>query len=93
MKKQLTISDVRQILYDMIVHAVNNNVSDEQLLASDFWFDLGMDEQRVLMLVDELQRVHHIYLPAEVCKALESNNTVKTFLEAANALLQDLDEA
>lgn len=90
--KQLSISDVRQILYDMGVRTVNNNVPDEQLLASDFWFDLGMDEQHVMIMAEDLQRVHHIYLPPEVCQALESNNTVQTFLEAANALLQDLDE-
>ncbi|MBR1825779.1 MAG: hypothetical protein IJ770_04240 [Alphaproteobacteria bacterium] len=92
MKKQLTISDVRQMLYDMAVRAVNNNVSDEELLAADFWYDLGMDEQHVLLLCVDLQRVYRIFLPPEVTQALNANNTVSTFLEAANALLQDLEE-
>lgn len=90
--KQLSISDLRQILYDMLVKSVNNCVSDEALLAADFWHDLGMDEQHVMTMADDLQRAHHIYLPPAVYQALNADNTVRTFLEAANALLQDLDE-
>lgn len=90
--KQLTISDLRQILYDMLVRTVDNNVSDEKLLASDFLQDLGMDEQHVMIMAEDLQRAFHIFLPIEVTQALKASNTVQTFLDAANALLQDLDE-
>ena len=57
-----------------------------------FLQDLGMDEQHVLTMSIDLQRVHHIFLPNEVMQALRASNTVQTFLKAANALLQDLDE-
>lgn len=90
--KQLTITDVRCALYDMLVRGVTNEVPDEELLNTDFWFGLRMDEQQVLSLAIDLQRTHHIFLPAEVLQALKADNTVGRFLEAANALLQDLDE-
>lgn len=90
--KQLTISDVRRVLYDMFVHCAENYVSDEELSVADFWDDLGMDEQQVLTMSINLQNVHHVCFPKEVLQALDANNTVGTFLEAANALLKDLDE-
>ena len=90
--KQLKTDDVRQCLYDMDVRTVDNNVSDAEFLASDFLYDLHLDEQRMLMMFDNLQRSHGIFLPPELTLALAVDNTVKTFLEAANALLQNLDE-
>ena len=89
--KQLSITDVRTALYDMLVRGIEY-LSDAELFKADFQFDLNMDEQKVLLLTENLQRAHRIYLPPQVLQALENGNTVKTFLEAANCLLQDLDE-
>ena len=90
--KQITIFDVHNALYDMLRHNADN-MSDEELLQADFWYDLGMDEQEVLKLAIDLQRVHRIYLPEDVLLALhDENNTVQTFLTEANRLLRDLSE-
>jgi hypothetical protein len=90
--KQITINDVHNALYDMLRHGAEN-MSDEELLQADFWYDLGMDEQEVLTLAIDLQRIHRIFLPDEVLQALHGdNNTVQIFLTEANRLLQDLSE-
>ena len=88
--KQLTINDVRNALLDMLLRAPQN-MPDEDLLEADFWFDLKMDEQQVMLLAVNLQRTHHILLPKEVFDSLKGQNSVRAFLSAANQLLQDLD--
>ena len=89
--KQVTLSDVRNTLYSMLRRAPLY-LSDDQLLAADFWYDLDMDEQNILIMIVSLQRSLHIYLPSQVMDSLQKNNTVKTFLLAANQWLEDLDE-
>ena len=89
--KQLTLSDVRSAMLQMLLRTPQN-LSDEELLAADFWFDLGMDEQQILNLTIDLQRGHHIYFPPEVTESLRNDNTVRNFLTLANRLLVDMDE-
>lgn len=89
--KQLTIIDVRTALYDMLSRKVAY-MSDEELLLADFAFDLNMYEQEILLLTENLERVHRIYIPPEVLDVLAYNNTVQNFLETTNRLLQDLDD-
>lgn len=89
--KQLTVDDVRNALYGMLLHRADS-MTDEELLLAEFAFDLNMYEQDILLFTENLQRVHHIYLPPEVLQPLEYDNTVQNFLETANRLLQDLDD-
>lgn len=89
--KQLTLDDVRTALYEMNVPEVRNT-TEESLPKADFWFDLGMDEREVFMLMSNLERGHHILLPSNVNDSLKMKNTVGTLLHAMNRLLVDLDE-
>ena len=89
--KKLTLKDVRSALYDMMIPAVRN-VGEEDLASADFWFDLGMDEQKVQLLITNLERTHRIMLTTEVSESLEMKNTVATLLHAANSHLIDLEE-
>lgn len=89
--KQITITDVRQALYDMLLRTAENR-TDEELLASDFQDDLEMYENRMYDLVTNLEIRCHVAIPPTVLTALESNNTVQNFLLEANKQLRDLDE-
>ena len=89
--KQLTLSDIRTALYKMNIPEVRNT-TEETLPQANFWFVLGMDEQEVFMLMSNLERSHHILLPANVSDSLKMKNTVGTLLHAANHLLIDLNE-
>ena len=89
--KQITIGNVRQALFDMLLRAAENR-TDEELLASNFQDDLGMCENRMYNLVTNLEIALHIEIPPTALTALESDNTVQHFLLEANKQLRDLDE-
>lgn len=89
--KTLTLDDVRNELFAMLKSSAQY-LSDNELLEADFWHDLHMDEQNVLTLAYSLQQSHRIFLPMEVMACLKEDNTVGCFLNAANRLLQDLEE-
>lgn len=81
---KLTLNDIRSALYDMNIPAVRNMSEDDDLAAADFWYDLQMDERKVMYLISNLERSHRIVLPANVTDSLEMKNSVGTLLHAAN---------
>lgn len=83
--KEITIQDVREAIaygHDCGVE----NLSDEQLLRSDFLNDLQMGNVRVANVWIELQRRHSIFLPVEVFKNMK-DNTVGAFIDSVNKIL------
>lgn len=81
---KLTLEDIRTALYDMNIPAVRNMSKDEDLAAADFWYDLHMDEHKVMYLMSNLERQHRILLPVSVTDSLKMKNSVGTLLGAAN---------
>ena len=89
--KQITLNDVRTALYAMNIPAVRN-FPEETLKNADFWVDLGMDEQKVIALMSNLEIEKHVMLPVNVVDSIRMKNSVSTLLCSANNRLIDLDE-
>ncbi len=89
--KQLNLEDIRTALYEMNIPAVRN-FPEETLKNADFWFDLGMDERKVIALMSNLEIEKHILLPVNVLENIRMKNSVNTLIYSANSHLIDLDE-
>lgn len=89
--KQLNLEDIRTALYEMNIPAVHN-FAGEVLQSADFWYDLGMDERKVICLVSNLEIAKRVKIPMLVWDSLKEKNTVNVLLCAANGHLIDLGE-
>lgn len=84
---KITIDDVRRaIAYGHDCGVMD--LSDEELLAKDFFRDFGFGNIRLANVSIELQRRHNIFLPLEVFHEMK-DNTVASFIESANKYLAD----
>jgi len=90
--KQITIKDVRRAITYVGMSGehvdILRDVSDEQLLASDFTKDFKMGNIRVVNVLVELERIYNLCVPVEVFKTM-TDNTVGTFMNAVNKYLSE----
>ena len=90
-KKVLTLQDVRDA-----IHCVNdeelseyiNSISDEELLASSFHEDLGMDSLDVIELMLEIERMCTVSIPDAAYETIVAKGgTVQALLETCNEIV------
>jgi hypothetical protein len=92
MKQTITIKDMRHAI--MYVNNGNDcaaknlqDASDEQLLNYDFIRDLNMGNIRLTNVLIELQRIHNLTLPMDICKIVP-NDSVKALLVTINQYIE-----
>ena len=90
-KKILTLKDVRdavRCINDEELSEYLNSISDDELLASNFKEDLGMDSLDVIELMLEIERMYAISIPDAAYETIVAKGgTVQALLETCNVIV------